>query len=409
RCGPFSCVQKSPAAYIIPDMSGMPAAAFSFSGASATIASVVRMFFAIDAAFWSAERVTIVGSMIPLLTRSSTSPESTFRSWPGRAHLIDPDRALEARVRPELPQRLLERAQDDLRARPLVALERLAGRLDGIGRVQQRDAAARDDALLERRAGRLQGVLDAMLLLLHLGLGCCADLDHRDAAGELRQPLLQLLAVEVGVGRLDLGLQLLDPGLDRLGIAGAVDDRGRVLVDDDLAGAAQLRQLRVLELETHLLGDHLAATEDRDVLQHALAAIAEARRLDGDGLERAAQLVDDDRRERLALDVLRHDQQRLAGLDHLLEQRQQVLDAAELLVGDQDVRVVEDRLHALGVGDHVRRQVALVELHALGELEVEAERLALLDVHDAVLADLLDRVRDHIADLALARGDRRHA
>ena len=51
------------------------------------------------------------------------------------------------------------------------------------------------------------------------------------------------------------------------------------------------------------------------------------------------------------------------------------------------------------------RQVALVELHALRELELEAERLALLDVHDAVLADLLDRVRDHVPDLALARRD----
>src|SRR4029079_4150269 len=39
------------------------------------------------------------------------------------------------------------------------------------------------------------------------------------------------------------------------------------------------------------------------------------------------------------------------------------------------------------------------------ELEVEAERLTLLDVHDAVLADLLDRVRDHVADLALTRRD----
>jgi hypothetical protein len=44
-----------------------------------TIASVVRMFFAIDAAFCSAERVTVVGSMIPDLTRSSVSPESAFR------------------------------------------------------------------------------------------------------------------------------------------------------------------------------------------------------------------------------------------------------------------------------------------------------------------------------------------
>src|SRR5581483_281282 len=124
-----------------------------------------------------------------------------------------------------------------------------------------------------------------------------------------------------------------------------------------------------------------------------------------DGLERAAELVDDDRRERLALDVLRHDQQRATRLDDLLEDRQQILHGADLLVGDEDVRLLEHRLHPLGVGDHVGRQVALVELHALRELELEAERLALLDVHDAVLADLLDRVRDHVADLALARGD----
>ena len=58
----------------------MPAPAFS--GGSATIASVMRMFLAIEAAFCSAERVTIVGSMIPALTRSSTSFVSTFRPWP---------------------------------------------------------------------------------------------------------------------------------------------------------------------------------------------------------------------------------------------------------------------------------------------------------------------------------------
>src|SRR5437763_10606067 len=81
----------SPAvAYIIPPMSGMPAPAPTgfFSGGSATIASVVRMFFAIDAAFCSAERVTMVGSMIPALTRSSYSPVATFRPWPAGSERI---------------------------------------------------------------------------------------------------------------------------------------------------------------------------------------------------------------------------------------------------------------------------------------------------------------------------------
>src|SRR4029453_9289226 len=142
--------------------------------------------------------------------------------------------------------------------------------------LQQSDAAARHDALLEGGAGGLQRVLDAVLLLLHLRLGGRADLDDGDAAGQLREPLLELLPVEVRVGVLVLVLDLVDAALDRLALAGADDDRRRVLGDDDAARAPELRDLRVLELEAHLLGDHLATAEDRDVLEHALAAVAEA-------------------------------------------------------------------------------------------------------------------------------------
>ena len=48
--------------------------------------------------------------------------------------------------------------------------------------------------------------------------------------------------------------------------------------------------------------------------EHRLAAVAEARRLDRRAVQRAAELVDDERRERLALDVLGDDEERLAGL-----------------------------------------------------------------------------------------------
>ena len=58
-------------------------------------------------------------------------------------------------------------------------------------------------------------------------------------------------------------------------------------------------------------------------------------------LQDAAQLVDDQGRQRLALDVLGDDQQRLAGLGDLLQQRQHVADVGELLLVDEDERVFE--------------------------------------------------------------------
>src|SRR5205823_13980391 len=108
-------------------------------------------------------------------------------------------------------------------------------------RYQQRDAAARNDALLEGSAGGLQRVLDAMLLLLHLGLSRRADLHDSDAARELREALLELLAIEVRVGVLDLGLDLVDPALDCVALTITVDDRSRVLGDDHATSTAQLR------------------------------------------------------------------------------------------------------------------------------------------------------------------------
>src|SRR6266540_2971616 len=68
---------------------------------------------------------------------------------------------------------------------------------DGLLRAQQRDPAAGDDALLDGGPGGRQGVLDAVLLLLELDLGGRADADDRDAAGQLGQALLELLAVPI--------------------------------------------------------------------------------------------------------------------------------------------------------------------------------------------------------------------
>src|SRR5699024_4506124 len=129
----------------------------------------------------------------------------------------------------------------------------------------------------------------------------------------------------------------------------------------------ELADAHVLELVAELLAYDLTAGEGSDVLEHLLAAIAEARGLDGEHVEGAAELVEYQRGERFAVHVLCDDHQRLAGLHNLLEDGYEVLERAYLLLVDEDVRVLEDGLHGIRVGDEVRADVALVELHALDD------------------------------------------
>ena len=113
----------------------------------------------------------------------------------------------------DLTDRRFERLQHDADAGLLVGVLALELGDRDLG-AQERNAAAGDDAFLDRRAGGVERVVDAVLLLLDLDLGRAADADHRDAAGELGQPLLQLLLVVVGRRLLDLRLDLGDPALD---------------------------------------------------------------------------------------------------------------------------------------------------------------------------------------------------
>ena len=72
-----------------------------------------------------------------------------------------------------------------------------------------------------------------------------------------------------------------------------------------------------------------------DVAQHGLAAVAVAGGLHRDHVENAAELVDHQRGQRLAFDVLGDNQQRLARLAHGFQQRDQVLRTGDFVFMDQ--------------------------------------------------------------------------
>ena len=268
---------------------------------------------------------------------------------------------------------------------------------------QERHAAARHDAFLDRGAGGVERVLDAVLLLLDLDLGGAADADHRDAAGELGQPLLQLLAVVVGGGLLDLRLDLVDARLDVLLLAGAVDDRGLLLLDH-----APSWRGRASPSVTFSSLMPRSSEMSWPPVRMAMSSSIALRRSPKPGALTAATFRPP--RSLLTTSVASASPSTssammssgLPDLHHRLEHRQHRLQARELLLVQQDVGVLELGDHLLGVGDEVGREVAAVELHALDDLEFGLERLGFLDRDHALVADLLHRLGDHLADRRVA-------
>ena len=84
----------------------------------------------------------------------------------------------------------------------------------------------------------------------------------------------------------------------------------------------------------------------------------------------------------------------LGGLNDSLEHRQHRLQVGQLLLVDEDQRVVELDAHLLGVGDEIGGDVAAVELHAFDDFQLGLEALGLLHRDHALIADLLHRFRD---------------
>src|SRR5216684_3664426 len=357
----------------MPPAPGAPAAAALVSSLmSAMRASVVSMRPAMEAAFCSARRVTLAGSMMPILIMSPYSPVSALK--PKFSSLES--RILPITTAPSWP-----------------AL-----------RAIWREGSSRARFTMPTPTASSSCSFNTGLLFLQFGFGGCADFDDGDAADQLGKALLELFLVVIAGGVFDLRADLLDTAFDVGRLAGAFDDRGVVLIDGDLLGAAEILKLDVLELDAEVFGDGLAAGEGGDVFEHGLAAVAKARGLDGSALQRAAELVHHEGGKRFAFDVFSDDQEGLAHLGGLLEQREQVLHRADLLFVDEDAHVLEHAFHALGIGDEVGGEVAAVKLHAFDYFEGRLHRLGFLDGDDAILADLLHGFGDDAADLLVVVG-----
>src|SRR5689334_19318023 len=193
------------------------------------------------------------------------------------ANLLQNNSAFVTGVAGNLAQRLFSRTADDVNTDLLVAFSFEI--LESMTSAEQRHTAARDDSLFNGCTSCMQRVFDAGLLLLHLGLSSGTDFDDRYAASQLRQTLLQLLAIIVRGRLFNLSAELFDAPFDGLLSTGTIDDGGVVLVDRDAFRAAEVFEAHTFELDTGLFHQGFATRQDRDIFEHCLTAIAEARSL----------------------------------------------------------------------------------------------------------------------------------
>ena len=250
----------------------------------------------------------------------------------------------------------------------------------------------------------MQGVFDAGLLFLHFDFGGGTDLDEGHAAGELGNAFLKLFTVVVARGGFDLRADVPDAVFDGFGLAGAVDDRRVFLRDFNLLGRAKLFERGLVEREADVGRDDRAAGQDGDVLEHGSATVAEARGLDGHDLEDAADGVHDEGGEGFTVDVFSDDDERTGGLGDLFEHGEKFADVADLLVVQEDERVVENGGLLFRLVDEVRGEVAAVELHAFDDFEFVLEGLAVFNRDHAFLAHLVHGFGDDVADFSVGVG-----
>src|SRR5690606_9899467 len=268
--------------------------------------------------------------------------------------------------------------------------------------------AAGHNTFFHSRPGGVERVLNAQFFLFHFGFGRRTDFDHRYAARQLGQPLLQFFAVKVGGRFFQLLFDLVNAGFDFVFVAFAVHDDGVFFRHFHLTGPTQLFNGGGLQFETEFFRNDLAARQNGDVFQHRFTPLAETRRFHRHGRERTPQFVHDEGGQRFPFHIFGDDQERFSLLHDPLQHGQDFLNVAQFFVGNQDVRIFQDRFHFFRVRNHVRRNVPAVKLHPFDDFQFGVEAFGFFHGNDAVIAHFFHGLGDQFANRFVGSGNGSH-
>ena len=123
--------------------------------------------------------------------------------------------------------------------------------------------------------------------------------------------------------------------------AAAANHRGVIGIHHHPAGLPQVLKGDFFQRQPGLIGDERGAGEHGNIIERSALLLAEFRRLHRHCFQDAAQMIHHQGGQRFALDFLRDNQQRPRRFRHRLQQAEQIANAANAPVGEQNVRLIE--------------------------------------------------------------------
>ena len=161
----------------------------------------------------------------------------------------------------------------------------------------------------------------------------------------------------------------------------------------------------IFQFQTQFGGDNFCTGQGCDITQHFFSSVAKTRSFYCNAGEGTTQFVQQQGGESFAFDVLSDDEQFLAGLNDLFEQRQDFLNVGDLLVGDEQQSIIQNSFHLVGIGYHVWGDVAAVKLHTFYYFGVGFSGLGFFQSDNAVSGNFFHSFCNQVADYFIAAGN----
>mmetsp|Transcript_16921 Transcript_16921/g.39082 ORF Transcript_16921/g.39082 Transcript_16921/m.39082 type:complete len:311 (+) Transcript_16921:528-1460(+) len=270
--------------------------------------------------------------------------------------------------------------------------------------MQQGLSSTGNDSFFDSGASGVQCIDNAVLLLSNLDLGSTSDANDGDATRELRQSFLEFFSLVIGFCCFDGMLDEIASFFESLGITGSSQNNGVVLINLDLFASSELLGRDFFQFHAHFLGNDGSTGQESQILHGSLAVVSESWCLDRAYLDSSSELVDHQGGQSLAFDVLGNDQQRALALDDGFQNWDKLLQTADLLFHQQDVRIFQYRGLGLGIGDEVGADVSAFEFHSFDDFQFVVQSLTVLNGDDTFLTNSFHGIRDKGSNFSVRVG-----